>query len=91
MTRKQFNESVRVNRYGRGLPKLFGVFYDWKENENGVGFRCMLFIEGTKAYAIRTAYNIFIEGDRPVNPNIQFHIAETDADRRKIPLTWGLY
>ena len=90
MTKKEFKEKIHESQYGKRSLRLHGVFFDWKITDEGCGFRCgMIAHEVTKKEAFDIAYDWFVNGNEPDEhffSFIEYFIAETDAERRKVPL-----
>ena len=51
MTKKEFKELVSVHKYGRGRNpnNLTAIFFDWKTNDEGNGFKYCVFARNCNA------------------------------------------
>lgn len=94
MTKKEFKELVSVHKYGRGRNpnNLTAIFFDWKTNNEGNGFKYCVFARNVNAKRdelINMLYD-FINGDIPDVPwYVQLIMAMSDKQRFKVPLDSG--
>ena len=91
MTRKDFKEMVSIHNYGSARnPDCFtAIFFDWKTNDEGNGYKYCVFARNSNAKRdeLLKMLQDFIAGKIEDVPwNIQLIIAMTDEQRFKIPL-----
>lgn len=89
ITKKEFKERCSVHVYGKGQRKVNAIYFDWKHNQEGIGFKYVV-----KANVLNCKLNelykhlydwVFNEVQLPYY--IQYRYAETDAKRFKVKLT----
>lgn len=91
MTRKEFKEQANVQNYGsrRDPDCLTAIFFEWKSNDEGNGFKYCIFARNSNAKTdeLLKMLQDFISGKIEDVPwNIQLIIAMKDSQRFKIPL-----
>jgi len=92
MTKKEFRELVSIHKYGRGRNEnnLTAIFFDWKSDNEGNGFKYCVFARNVNAKRedlINALYNIVTGRTEDTDWWIQLVYAETDARRFKVPLS----
>jgi hypothetical protein len=93
MTKKDFKELASIHKYGHGRNEnnLTAIFYDWKSDDKGNGFKYCVFARQANATTeelLNVLYN-FVTGktDDIKEWWIQLIYAETDDRRFKVPLS----
>jgi len=94
MTRKEFKEMVSVHKYGRGRrpENLTAIFFDWKSNDEGNGFKYCVFARNCNAKTdeLLKMLQEFVEGRIADVPwYVQIFVAQSDKQRFKVPLDSG--
>lgn len=90
MTKKEFKELTSYHKY-TGHPSdnnINALFFDWKSNDEGTGFKCCVFARAcnaTKAELEEALFNA-VTKDIDTPWYIQLVVAETDKQRFKVPL-----
>lgn len=94
MTKKDFKELVSVHHYGsvRNPNHLTAIFFEWKTNDEGNGFKYCIFARNCNAKKdelLNLLYD-FIEEKIPDVPwYVQLIMAMSDKQRFKVPLDSG--
>ena len=91
MTSKEFKEQANVQHYGsrRNPDCLTAIFFEWKSNDEGNGFKYCIFARNCNAKTdeLLKMLHDFIElRIEDVPWYVQLIIAMTDEQRFKIPL-----
>ena len=89
-SKTEFKKNCDLNHvYGRGENKTNTIFFDWKETENGKGFRYAVAatIENcTKAQLFDHFYD-WVCKDIALPYYVRYKCAVTDSDRFKTPVS----
>jgi hypothetical protein len=91
MTRKEFKELVSVHKYGskRNPNGITAIFFDWKTNDEGNGFKYCVFARNCNAKTdeLLKMLQDFIEQKIEDAPwYVQLIMAMIDKQRFKVPL-----
>ena len=87
-TKKRFRELCSFHEYGRGKRKRNAIYFDWKENEKGRGFKYMVkasIENSTKRELFEILYKWVID-EEPVPWWVEYRYAKTDADRFRVSI-----
>ncbi len=88
MTQKDFKERCSFHQYGGGQRKKNAIFFDWKSDEAGRGFKFMVktsIQNNTRAELFKILWDWVINEIQP-DYFIDYKYAATDADRFKVPI-----
>ena len=91
MNKKEFVELTSYHRY-EGRPRennVNALFFEWKSNDEGVGFKYCLFARAcnaTKRELVDTLYNYFRGRITEVDWWLNLVIAPSEQHRFKVPL-----
>jgi len=92
MTKKDFRTRCDFNHvYGRGVNRINSIYVDWKESDNGRGFKYAVAssIENcTKAELFNALYN-WIENDVHLPYYVFSRFAQYDNQRFKTPISFN--
>lgn len=92
MTKKKFKEHCDLTHvYGRGASKINSIYFDWKDNENGKGFKYAVATSienGTKAELFNDFYN-WVCKEITLPYWIFSKYAKDDTQRFKVPITFN--
>lgn len=96
MTKKEFRELASIHHYGsvRNPDCLTAIFFEWKSNDEGNGFKYCIFARNCNAKRdelLKLLYEIVTgTNDSGTIPYyIQFIMAMSDKQRFKVPLDSG--
>jgi hypothetical protein len=89
ITKKEFKEKCSFHVYGNRKVKLNAIYYDWKNDLNGTGFKFM--VKATtnncsKKELFDILYDWVTKEQQPVF-YVGYKYAETDQKRFKVRLT----
>lgn len=89
MTKKEFKDRCSVHVYGKGKRKLNAIYFGWKHNDEGTGFKYVV-KANIENCTLKELYNhlfdwVFNEIQPPYF--VQYRYAETDTKRFKVQLT----
>jgi len=91
-TKKKFREDCDTNHvYGRGRDRFNTIYFDWKVNDNGRGFRLAVAARAsccTKAELFNHFYDWQTHGIE-VPYYVLTREAHTDTERFKVPLSFS--
>jgi hypothetical protein len=94
MTKKEFKELASIHKYGRGRNpnNLTAIFFEWRSNDEGNGFKYCIFARNCNAKTdelMNMLYD-FINGRIEDVPwYVQLTVAMSDKQRFKVPLDSG--
>lgn len=101
ITKKKLKETVREQTFTGGRVKINVLWFDWKDGEyieNGItkrfcGAKYMVASMLTKKETLDHMHRWLTMGMIGYNPNVKIWVAETDAQRKKMPLSfnWNAY
>ena len=93
MTKKQFKEYCSFHEFGRGRNKVNAIYFDWKSDEFGRGFKYGVAAEiesCTKADLFNELYDwVTSEGSKHLSHWIYSRFAQYDSQRFKCPITFN--
>ena len=94
MTKKDFKELISVHHYGRGRrpENVLAIFFDWKTNDEGNGFKYCIYARYANAKQkdlFDMLYDFIEEKIEDVPWYIQLVVAQTDSQRFKVPISSG--
>lgn len=93
MTKKQFKEQCNTDHvYGRGAKRINAIYFDWKETDQGRGFKYAVAtraVNYTKAELLNTMYDWVVNGI-----HLPFHVfsrfGQYDNQRFKVPISFNV-
>jgi len=88
MTKKQFKQECSFHEYGKGRTKRNAIYFDWKTNDQGNGFKYMVKTMHEN-YNKAELFNILYEWVfNEVQPDyyVQYRFASNDKDRFKVSI-----
>lgn len=89
LTKKAFKELCSVHVYGKGQRKLNAIYFDWKYNQEGIGFKYVVKanIQNCKLNELYNYLYDWVFGELQPPYFVQYRYAATDAERFKVQLT----
>jgi hypothetical protein len=91
MTKKEFKEGCSFHEFGSGKTKVNAIYFDWKSDEFGRGFKYGVAMEienGTRADLFDHMYN-WIHNGIYLPHYIYSRYAQYDIQRFKAPITFS--